>query len=309
MIPALVLTAGLATRLRPLSLVRAKAAIPVAGRPLVSLIIERLKSAGVSDVVLNLHYLPDTITTEVGDGAHLGVRVRYSWEGVVLGSAGGPRRATPLIDGSTFLVVNGDTLATVDIQQIVAQHRASGALVTLAVMPNREPHKYGGLAATPDGVMTGVVKRGDTSPSQHFVGIQVVEAEAFRTVPPDVPWESVGTLYPALIAARPGSVRTCSSATEFYDIGTPRDYLDTCLRLSGGAGRDDRSVVDSVLWDGVSIGAGASLTRCVVTDGVSIPAGSAWSSQVIRLAGDGPLTPSESRIGALAVSSLENLTT
>ena len=105
----------------------------------------------------------------------------------------------------------------------------------MAVMPNQEPHKYGGLATTPDGAMTGIVKRGDTTPSQHFVGIQVVEAEAFRAVPPDVPWESVAALYPALIAAKPGSVRTCTVAAEFHDIGTPRDYLETCLRLAHGA--------------------------------------------------------------------------
>jgi len=306
-IPALILTAGLATRLRPLSLVRAKAAIPVGGRPLVSLIIERLKAAGVTDIVLNLHHLPHTITSQLGDGRHLGVRLRYSWEGVVLGSAGGPKRAAPLLDGPTFLLVNGDTLASVDIGQLVASHRASGALVTLAVMPNQEPHKYGGLAATPDGAMTGIVKRGDTTPSQHFVGIQVVEAEAFRAVPPDVPWESVATLYPVLIAAKPGSVRTCTVASEFHDIGTPRDYLETCLRLAGAAAPRDAApagVSESVLWDDVSIGAGATLTRCVVTDGATIPAGSVWSNQIIRLAASAPLSAGEARIGQLAVSSL-----
>ena len=303
MIPALVLTAGLATRLRPLSLLRAKAAIPVAGRPLVSVIIDRLKAAGVSDVVLNLHYLPHTITGQVGDGTQLGVRARYSWEGVVLGSAGGPRRAAPLIDADTFLVVNGDTLASVDLEQLIASHRASDALVTMATMPNHEPHKYGGMATSADGRVTGIVKRGDTRPSQHFVGLQVVQAAAFASVPPDVPWESVGSLYPALIAERPGSVRTCAVATEFYDIGTPRDYLATCLRLATGRG-PGAGVVDSVLWDGVSIGAGASVTRCVVTDGVSIPAGSTWSDQVIRLADAAPLEPAESRVGSLAVSAL-----
>ena len=304
MIPALVLTAGLATRLRPLSLVRAKAAIPVGGRPLVGHIIDRLKAAGVSDVVLNLHYLPHTITGQVGDGAHYGVRVRYSWESAVLGSAGGPRRAAPLMDAATFFVVNGDTLWDVDLERLLDEHRRSDALVTLAVMPNREPHKYGGLATTPDGAMTGIVKRGDISPSQHFVGVQVVEAAAFRDVPPDVPWESVATLYPSLIAARAGSVRTCTIATGFHDIGTPRDYLDTCLRLAAlppvGNVRDD--VVDCVLWDAVSVGTGASLTRCIVTDGVTVPAGSTWTDQILRRVDAAPLAPGESRVGAVAVS-------
>jgi NDP-sugar pyrophosphorylase family protein len=303
-IPALVLAAGLATRLRPLSLLRAKAAIPVAGRPLAALIIERLKAGGISDVVVNLHHLPHTITTQLGDGQHLGVRLRYSWEGVVLGSAGGPKRAAPLMDSPTFLIVNGDTLAAVDLDQLVARHRATGALVTMAVMPNEEPDKYSGLAATPDGVLTGVVKRGDSRPSQHFVGFQVVEAAAFDGIPPDAPWESLTALYPALLAARPGSVRTCAVASGFYDIGTPRDYLDTCLRLGGTANADGATVIDSVLWDDVSVGDGASLTRCVVTDGVAIPAGSTWSNQIIRPAAAAPLTAAETRVGELAVSSL-----
>src|SRR6185503_20979023 len=94
---ALVLTAGLGTRLRPLTLVRAKPAIPVAGEPLVRRIVGRLAAQGVTDVVLNLHHLPATLTRVIGEGADLGVRARYSWEPHLLGSAGGPRRALPLI--------------------------------------------------------------------------------------------------------------------------------------------------------------------------------------------------------------------
>ena len=115
MVPALVLTAGLATRLRPLSFVRAKAALPVAGTPLIHRILRSLSSAGVRDVVLNLHYLPHTLTRLLGDGSGLGMRLRYSWEVPVLGSAGGPKRALPLLSNpaafarsaSTFARVNG----------------------------------------------------------------------------------------------------------------------------------------------------------------------------------------------------------
>ena len=77
---ALVLTAGLGTRLRPLTLVRAKPAIPVAGEPLVRRIVRWLAANGVTDVVLNLHHLPATLTSVVGDGSDLGSLVRYSWE-------------------------------------------------------------------------------------------------------------------------------------------------------------------------------------------------------------------------------------
>src|SRR3979490_3361045 len=88
---ALLLTAGLGTRLRPLTDVRAKPAIPVAGEPMVRRIIRWLASYGIDDFVLNLHHRPETLTAAVGDGSDLRVRVRYSWEQPrILGSAGGP---------------------------------------------------------------------------------------------------------------------------------------------------------------------------------------------------------------------------
>jgi NDP-sugar pyrophosphorylase family protein len=155
MIPALVLTAGLATRLRPLSRVRAKAALPVAGEPLVRRILRCLAQAGIEDAVLNLHHLPHTLTGLVGDGSDLGLRVRYSWETDVLGTAGGPRHALPLLDSPTFLIANGDTLTDVNIPALIASHRASGALVTTAVIPNDQPDKYRGFVTDGRGIVTG----------------------------------------------------------------------------------------------------------------------------------------------------------
>src|SRR5690348_7023539 len=96
-VPALVLTAGLGTRLQPLSAYRAKPALPVAGTPLIARMLRRLREAGVTRVVLNLHHKAESITRVVGDGAAFDIDVRYSWETRVLGSAGGPARALPLL--------------------------------------------------------------------------------------------------------------------------------------------------------------------------------------------------------------------
>jgi NDP-sugar pyrophosphorylase family protein len=313
MIPALVLAAGLATRLRPLSLVRAKAALPVAGTPLVRRILERLAAAGVRDAVVNLHYLPQTITALVGDGTDLGVRVRYSWEMPVLGSAGGPRRALPLLGSSTFLIVNGDTLTDVDLDALVDAHRRAGALVTMAVVPNTEPHKYGGASVQADGVVTGFVKRGSREPSYHFVGVQAAEAGAFEGVRDDVPSESVASLYPALMARQPGAVRAFVSSAEFFDIGTPADYLSTSLLLHEregsplhGAGARIHAgarVERSVLWDDVEVGEGSFVKECVVTDGVRVPADTSWTGVTLRRA-NGELAPGERPVEGLAVCSL-----
>lgn len=339
MIPALVLTAGLATRLRPLSFVRAKAALPVGGHALACRVLRWLAAAGVSHAVLNLHHLPHTLTARVGDGSDLGLRVRYSWETPVLGSAGGPKRALPLltevergsrvpepgtavpgstsafhVPGSTFLIVNGDTLTDMDVAALVRDHQRNGALVTMAVVPNTEPAKYGGVVVDRGGAVTGFVGRGSRQASFHFIGVQVTDAAAFASVPPDVPYESVGALYPALMAARPGSIRAFRTQAEFLDIGTPADYLATALRIAEREGQhlpagarvhlERGAVVErSVLWDDVVVEAGAFVRACVVTDGVRVPADTSWKGVTLRNA-DGALAPGERRVGDLAIASL-----
>ena len=287
MIPALVLTAGLATRLRPLSNVRAKGALPVAGETLVCRILRWLQRAGVTRVVLNLHHRPETITHEVGDGAALGLSVRYSWESPLLGSAGGPARAIPLLESDRFFIVNGDTLADVDLRALADQHVATKALATMAVVDG-DP-KYNGVIADADGRVTGF---GQQAGVFHFIGVQAVSAAAFSGVRPDAPSETVKSLYPALIAKTPGSVRVFKTKAEFFDIGTPEDYLKTAIDIAAREGKPldrgrnttvapDARLDRTILWDNVTVGPGASLSNCIVTDGVSIPAGATHKDAVL----------------------------
>ena len=304
---ALVLTAGLGTRLRPLTLARAKAAAPVDGEPLARRTIRWLVGHGVRDLVLNLHHKPESIAAAVGDGADLEARVRYSWESPILGSAGGPRHALPLLldrrspeigdsglsrrsgdaaAAATFILVNGDTLTDLDLPAMIAEHRRTGALVTMALIPNPRPDKYGGVLLDDDGAVTGFTRRGSLERSFHFIGPQVVEAAAFVALEDGVPAETVVGIYPALIASRPGSVRGFVSEAVFHDIGTPADLLRTSLDLAAADGRVDRPhwgrnpqvaatarITRSVLWDDVTVGAGAVLTECIVADGVHVPDG------------------------------------
>jgi mannose-1-phosphate guanylyltransferase len=312
MIPALVLTAGLATRLRPLSLVRAKAALPVGDQAIVQRILRWLAGYGVTDAVLNLHHLPHTITSIVGDGTAEGVRVRYSWEMPVLGSAGGPRRALPVLGTSPFLIVNGDTLTSVDVGALVDAHKTSGALVTMAVIPNLEPEKYGGVEVDSGGAVTGfaTAARFNSLPVRdlhHFIGVQVAEAAAFATLPDNVPHESVKQLYPTLIAERRGSVRAFVTDAEFFDIGTPADYLTTALHFGSRIPDPGSRVHECVLWQDVEIAADARLHRCIITDGVRIPKESSWVNKTIRVA-HGELMAAEQLVGELAVGPIDGST-
>jgi NDP-sugar pyrophosphorylase family protein len=297
--PALLLSAGLGTRLRPLTLVRAKPALPVAGIPMVRRIISWLAVAGVSDVVLNLHHLPETIASAVGDGADLGVHARYSWEQpLVLGSAGGVRQALPIIGADTFLVVNGDTLTDLDIVPLVAAHRASGALVTMAVTQNTEPQRYSGLRVAQDGAVLGVVPRGAADASCHFIGVQVAHASVFANIPAGTSANSVGDVYDRLIASRPGAIRAHHCDARFWDIGTVADYWHTsrlwASTMSGAPATaaqvgSDAQLTDCIIWNNVEVGARAVLDRCIVTDNVRVPDDAVYVRRILMRAADGGL--------------------
>lgn len=300
---ALILTAGLGTRLRPLTDVRAKPAIPVAGEPMVRRILRWLAGHGARDVVLNLHHLPETLTAAVGDGSDLGVRVRYSWEQpVVLGVAGGPRQALPIVGADTFLLINGDVLTDVDLAALAGAHRASGARVTLALAPNRRPDKYSGVRLAADGCVTGFAPRGESG-SYLFVSTQAVQASVFEGLPAGQPARSVGGIYDRLIAEEPGAIRGFVSDVAFWDVGTAADYWATnwafAERQHGvaeAAGPTVRMapsarVSRSILWDDVEIGSGAIVDECIVTDGVRVPGGARYHRAMLIRGADGAVRP------------------
>ncbi|HUL75002.1 MAG TPA: sugar phosphate nucleotidyltransferase [Vicinamibacterales bacterium] len=282
MLPALILSAGVGARLDPLTRIVAKPVVPLAGRTLVERAIGWLTRAGVTDVVVNLHHRPETVAAVLGDGASLGVRLRYSWEPVLLGSAGGPRHALPLLDADTFLIVNGDTLVDVDLPAMIAAHARRGADVTVAVIPNPRPDHYNGMELDAEDRVTGFVLKGEGRPSWHFVGVQVARASVFAPLADNVPAETVTGVYRSLVATRPGALRGFRAQTTFLDIGTPRDYLDAALQLAApatvaiepGASIDPGArAARSVLWGGAHVAAGAHLDRAIVTSGVSVPPG------------------------------------
>lgn len=305
---ALILTAGLGTRLRPLTRIRAKAAVPVNGEPLVRRVVSWLVGQGFDDLVLNLHHRPATICRVLGDGGDLGARVRYSWEHPVLGSAGGPRHALPLlVDGrgrgeERFLIVNGDTLTDFDLAAFGEVHRASGALVTMALVPNPRPDVYGGVLVS-GGRVVGFGRRGEVpagADSFHFIGVQVAEARVFSKLPDGVPAESVMQVYPKLIAENRRAIAAHVIEARFRDVGTPADYLQTALDLSAVEG--DRLVSQSgvrihtsarvqrtAIWENVTIGAEARLDECIVCDGAHVPDGSSFRRCAIAPhLGEGP---------------------
>jgi NDP-sugar pyrophosphorylase family protein len=121
-----------------------------------------------------------------------------------------------------------------DVRALVDVHHRSGSLVTLALVPNREPAKYGGAIMDDDGTISQFVTRGTAANgSYHFIGVQMAQAEAFRPLAPGEPAQTIGGLYDRLIAAHRGSIRGFVSEAAFWDIGTPEDYANTSAEFAG----------------------------------------------------------------------------
>lgn len=311
--PALVLTAGLGTRLAPLTNVRAKPAVPVSGTPLIIRVLRWLAAQGVPAAVLNLHHLAHTVTRCVGHGAGCGLEVRYSWEPRILGTAGGPRRALGLL-GARFFIVNGDTLAAVDLRALLQAHETRGARVTMAVAANPAPERYGGVAVDRRGQVLGFSPPGRHA-GRHFLGVQLVESAVFAGLRDGEPAATIGGIYDALAAGQAGAIGTLDCGGSFHDIGTPADYLAACAALAAADGLPApapgaRCAIDptaeltrTAVWDDVEIEAGCRLADCIVTDGARIAAGSLLDRQIVFPA-DGPAPAGARRSGDLWLSPL-----
>lgn len=276
-----------------------------------------LVSEGVTDQVINLHHRPESIAAVVGDGGDLGARVRYSWEDPVLGSGGGPRHAVPLLtdgrgaNGDAFVIVNGDTLTDVPLGALLDRHQQSGALVTMALIPNPRPEFYGGVRVQ-DGWITGFTRAGTGEATYHFVGVQAAHAAAFSSLEDGVPAESVNSLYPRFIREAPHAIAACIVDATFSDIGTPADYLQTSVglaaregdRLVSGTGMEIHPtaiLTRTAVWDNVRIGANCVLNDCIVCDGVQLAAGSRYERcALVPFAGQ-PIHPDERREGDLVI--------
>lgn len=303
---AMVLAAGLGMRMRPLTLLRAKPALPVLNRPLLRWTLELLARHGVTDVVINLHHLAETIVSAVGDGGAFGLRVAYSRERTILGTAGGPRRVRDFFGEGLALIVNGDVAFDFDLTRLVARHRASGARATLALKPNPDPRWYSPIVTAEGGrirSIAGVPPRAAGTVSL-FTGVQVLDPAILDRLPQG-PSETVRDLYAPLLA-RGERLLGLRVPGPWYDLGSPAAYIasqlsmlrsgfrglgrrrglvDPSARVADGARvfrsivgagavvESGASVVGSVVWDGVVVGRGAVVDGSILAGGVRIGAG------------------------------------
>lgn len=182
---ALILAAGAGTRLRPLTDTCPKPMLPVAGRPLLEWTLLWLRRYGVTDAALNLHHLPNVVRKGLGDGSRFGMQIRYSEERELLGTAGALHNFPGFFD-APFLVIYGDLLVDLDLDDLIGVHRARGALMTLALKRTDTPQSQGMIEVDDTGrVLRFVEKPGDWDGGDTAnAGVYVCEPAVVERVPP-----------------------------------------------------------------------------------------------------------------------------
>ena len=139
---AMILAAGQGTRLAPLTASLPKCMIPIGGMPLLEHTLIRLRDHDISEVIVNLYHQPDVIPAYFGDGSQWGVRITYSLEEELLGTAGGVKQAAWFFD-EPFFVLYGDNLSTCDLSRLARKHGQRGAMATMALYQRDDPSSSG----------------------------------------------------------------------------------------------------------------------------------------------------------------------
>src|SRR5688572_24734693 len=147
---AVIMAGGEGSRLRPLTSNVPKPMLPVANRPLMEHIIELLRKHGINDVVATVQFLASLIRNYFGDGSDLGVSLSYATEEVPLGTAGSVLGARDLLSGS-FMVISGDALTDIDLDEVIRSHRERGAAATLVLKHVQDPLEFGIVMTGEDG--------------------------------------------------------------------------------------------------------------------------------------------------------------
>jgi len=202
---AMVLAAGLGTRLRPLTDSISKPMAPVVNKPVMEHIIELLKKHGFEDIVCNLHWYADTIKEYFGDGSKWGVNINYSYEEELLGTAGGVKKVEGFFEDSTFLVISGDALTDIDLDRVMDFHDKKKGIATLVLTEVEDTSQFGVVILDKDLKITGFQEKpltGEAKSKLANSGIYVFEPEVFDYLPEGKFYDFGKNLFPRLLADR-----------------------------------------------------------------------------------------------------------
>lgn len=295
----MILAAGLATRLRPLTNSRPKVLIPIQNRPLLHWLVEYLYGAGAEEVIINSHHLSDKLFDAV-QRANFPIPVHVQKEKILLGTGGSIRNVADFWDERPFVVINGDILSSIDLREVCLRHESSGATVTLVL---KDEPRFNQVEVAGDGRILSF--SGGSEKGLAFTGIHVLNPEVLTNIPADVP-TSIIDCYLKLVSKGKKVMAHVAKGQYWRELGSLEGYLrvhqelfqlrkapfqglqvggksvvhesarlGSNTRLDGMIciGRDceldnEVEIEGSIIWDQVRVKTGCSIRGSIIGDGV-----------------------------------------
>lgn len=214
---AFILAAGYGKRLRPLTSKTPKPLIPVNGKPLIIYHMEKLRRAGIRDLVINVHWLAEQIIDFFADGNDLGLDIQFSHESELLDTGGGILNALPLLGNEPFLLVNGDVYTELEFSDLL-DHQLRDSLAHLVLVENPTHNVMGDFSFENNDLDTGKLYRSDSKNPYTYAGVALIDPELVSE------WPNRGGPFPLLSPLlRASSERRLSGelySGRWEDVGT-----------------------------------------------------------------------------------------
>jgi len=306
----MILAAGYGTRLRPLTYKVPKPMVPIMNRPILEHTIHLLRSHGIQEITVNLHHLPEIIKDHFGDGKKFGVKLHWSFEPEILGTAGGIKKAQQFLEGESFLVINSDVVVGIDLSKVMTFHKAQGSALTLVVREGGE--QCDPIEVDANDRIVHMIDRSskdkpdDTTPIL-FTGIQVMEPEIFDRIPEDKFFGTTTDVFPGMLEDQLPMFAYWHHGY-WKDVGTIQSYLDVHKdlldgKIKGGLHTKNNSPADgqplsligknckisdtaiigpyTVLGDNCTIGDYATIENSICWDSVTLSKGSNTKQSIL----------------------------
>jgi len=201
---AMILAAGAGTRLDPLTRNVPKPMVPIVNKPVMEHIVELLARHGFDEIMVNLHYMGDVIRSYFEDGSKWGVRLHYSEEEQLLGTAGGVMKVASFFD-DTFVVIGGDDLADIDLSRLIRYHKDKRSLATIVLSLVEDPSQFGIALINERGRITRFLEKPKSETifsNTANTGVYAFEPDIFDLIPTGEPYDFGMHLFPKLLQLR-----------------------------------------------------------------------------------------------------------
>lgn len=306
-IKAMIMAAGMGSRLEPITLIMPKPLIPVMNRPLMDILLEQLHSIGIKDVISNTYYLSNQIIDRYKKN-NLGINFNYIKETELSGTAGGMKKCQYFFDeGEDFVVMSGDVLTNADIKQAIKHHKESAAIATIGVkqVPHEQVSHFGVVVTDKDGYITEFQEKPSVEEAKSNLintGIYVFNYRIFDYIPENTFYDFAKNVFPKLLAER--QINTFEVNEYWNDIGTIAQYKQSIQDVFNGVFKIEHSKIcdtnlgsyicgnskisptvrfmgNSTVGNNCKIGEYVMLNNCIVLDNAEIKTGTELSNCIV----------------------------